>query len=154
MSVLLSLGGQILAMAHIRFYLDLVYKNSESPCIMALYNGGSKAHIQLQEKGKSCLGGTVRQRRPVLAQRVPLESQRLVISDYLFNKTARAASCMVGVAPKEILSLVFNPVSLKILDFYLEMWLWWPHMCGKNPSLGSGYIRFRDHRDFRIYVYF
>ena len=61
---------------------------------------------------------------------------------------------MVGVAPKEILSLVFNPVSLKILDFYLEMWLWWPHMCGKNPSLGSGYIRFREHRDFRIYVYF
>ena len=35
----------------------------------------------------------------------------------------------LGMAPKEILSCLFDPFNLKILNVYLETWLWSPLIC-------------------------
>ena len=59
------------------------------------------------------------------------------LHDYFLKKTARAGRCGLGVAPKEILSLLFNPVNLKILDLYLETWLWSPLICGEKALHGG-----------------
>ena len=59
------------------------------------------------------------------------------LPDYFSLKTARAGRCGLGVAPKEILSLLFNPVNLKILDVYLETWLWSPLICAEKVLHGG-----------------
>ena len=46
------------------------------------------------------------------------------LSDYFINKTTRAGRCGLGMAPQDILFLPFNPVTLSMLDLYLETWLW------------------------------
>ena len=42
----------------------------------------------------------------------------------------------LGMAPKEILSRLFNPFNLKILDLYLETWLWSPLICAEKALNG------------------
>ena len=39
--------------------------------------------------------------------------------------------------PKEILSRLFNPFNLKILDLYQELWLWSPQICAKKALHGG-----------------
>ena len=47
----------------------------------------------------------------------------------------------LGMVLKEILSRLFNPFNLKILDLYLEMWLWSPRICAEKALQGgSGYM--------------
>ena len=43
----------------------------------------------------------------------------------------------LGMAPKEILSCLFHPFNLKILDLYLETRLWSPLICAEK-ALHSG----------------
>ena len=42
----------------------------------------------------------------------------------------------LGMVAKEILSCLFNPFILKILDLYLETWLWLPYV-QKKPFTGE-----------------
>ena len=41
------------------------------------------------------------------------------------------------LALKEILSHLFNPFNLKILDLYLETWLWSPLICAEKALHGE-----------------
>ena len=43
----------------------------------------------------------------------------------------------LGTALKEILSRLVNPFNLKVLDLYLEMWLWSPLICVKKAVHGG-----------------
>ena len=43
----------------------------------------------------------------------------------------------LGMVLKEILSRLFNPFNLKILDLYLEMWLWSPRICAEKALQGG-----------------
>ena len=54
------------------------------------------------------------------------------VSDNCSNKTVRYGMFGLGMAPKEVLSRLFNPFDLKILGLYLEMWLWSPLICAKK----------------------
>ena len=38
----------------------------------------------------------------------------------------------LGIVSKEILSCLFNPFNLKILDLDLETWLWLPLICASK----------------------
>ena len=46
-----------------------------------------------------------------------------------FNKTVGDGMFELGIASKEVLSRLFNPFNLKILDLHLEQWLWSPLIC-------------------------
>ena len=48
----------------------------------------------------------------------------------------------LGMAPKEILSRLFNPFDLKVLDLYLEKRHW--DVQKRSPSRGSGYMGLRE----------
>ena len=54
------------------------------------------------------------------------------LSDTFSKKTVRDWMIGIGMAPKVILSRLFNPFNLKILELYLETWLWLPLMCAEN----------------------
>ena len=43
----------------------------------------------------------------------------------------------LDMTPKEILSRLFNPFNLKILDFYLETWLWSPLIYAEKALHGE-----------------
>ena len=67
----------------------------------------------------------------------PIQSS---LSDNLSNKTVRDGMFGLGMAPKRmvfLLSRLFNPFNLKILDLYLKMWLWSPMICA-NKALHAG----------------
>ena len=42
-----------------------------------------------------------------------------------------------GIAPKEIISRLFNPFNMKILDLYLETLLWYPLICAEKALQGG-----------------
>ena len=76
------------------------------------------------------------------------------LSDNFSNKTVRDGMFGLGMAPKEILSRLFNPFNLKILDLYLETWLWSPLICvEKSPSRGSGYMGLHENIYFQQFLY-
>ena len=64
----------------------------------------------------------------------PIQSS---LSDKCSNKTVRYGMFGLGMAPKEVLSRLFNPFDLKILGLYLEMWLWSPLICAKKVFRGG-----------------
>ena len=53
----------------------------------------------------------------------------------------------LGMAPKEILSRLFNPFNLKIL-VPGNVVMVAIDMCGKSPSRGSGYMGLRENVHF------
>ena len=59
------------------------------------------------------------------------------LSDNFSNKTVTDGMFGLGMAPKEILSRLFNPFSLKILHLYLEMWIWSPLICAEKALHGG-----------------
>ena len=56
----------------------------------------------------------------------------LVYLVYFSNKIVRDGMFGLGMAPKEILSRLFSPFNLKILDLYLETWLWSSLRCAEK----------------------
>ena len=59
------------------------------------------------------------------------------------------------MAQKEILSRLFNLVILKILDLYLEMWLWSSLICAeKIPDGGVDILDYMKRYIFGIYGFF
>ena len=87
-------------------------------CIIIPYNDSSKARIWLSWRGRSCL------------------------------TLARSGMFGLGIAPKEKLSRLFNPVSIQEQDLYLETWLWSPLICTEKSSSGSGYAGLRERIQF------
>ena len=54
-----------------------------------------------------------------------------------------------GIAQKDILSCLFNPFNLKILDLYLgNVVMVATDLCGKSPPRESGYIGLRENIHF------
>ena len=68
-----------------------------------------------------------------------LESTHLAAREgkVLFNIIVKPRIFGLGMAPKGILSRLFNPFSLKMLDLYLEMWLWPPLICVEKALYGE-----------------
>ena len=61
----------------------------------------------------------------------------------------------LGMAPKEILSRLFNLFNLKILDLYLETSLWSPLICAEKALHGGVDIWDYVKTDtFNNFVYF
>ena len=64
----------------------------------------------------------------------------------------------LGMAPKEILSRLFNPFNLKILDLYLETWLWLPLICAEKAFHGGvdvwDYVKTYTFNNFVIFNIF
>ena len=76
-------------------------------------------------------------------------------SDNLSNKTVRDGVFGLGTAPKEILSRLFNPFNLKILDLYLETWLWSPLIRGEKAlHRGVDIWDYLKTYTFNNFVYF
>ena len=77
------------------------------------------------------------------------------LSDNFSKKTVRDGMFGLGMVPKEILSHLFNPFNLKILDLYLETWLWSPLICAEKALHGGvdiwDYVKTYTFNDF---VYF
>ena len=64
----------------------------------------------------------------------------------------------LGMAPKEILSRLFNPFDLKVLDLYLEKWLWSPLICAEK-ALHAGvdiwdYVKTYTFNNFVYFYHF
>ena len=77
------------------------------------------------------------------------------LSDNFSNKTVRHGMFGLGMAPKEILSGLFNPFNLKILDLYLETWLWPPLICAEKALHGGVDIwDYAKTCTFNNFVYF
>ena len=82
-----------------------------SPCIIALYNGGSKAPIRVSRRGRSSL--VIHFARPGMFR--------------LFSFLVRRNN------------LPIQPSCQQTLDLYLETWLWSPLICAeKAPTIGRG----------------
>ena len=64
----------------------------------------------------------------------------------------------LGMALKEILSHLFNPFNLKILDLYLETWLWLPLICAEKALHGRvdiwDYLKTYIFNNFVYFWYF
>ena len=77
------------------------------------------------------------------------------LSDNFPNKTVRDGMLGLGMAPKEILSRLFNSFNLKILDLYLETWLWTPLICAEKSFHGGVDIwDYMKTYTFNNFVYF
>ena len=63
----------------------------------------------------------------------PVLTYSSFLSDNFSNKTVRDGIFGLGMAPKEILSRLFNPFNLKMLDLYPETQLWSPLICAEKP---------------------
>ena len=59
------------------------------------------------------------------------------LSDKFPNKTVRDGMFGLGMALKEILSCLFNPCILKILDLYLETWFGHYRYVWRKPFTGE-----------------
>ena len=63
-----------------------------------------------------------------------------------------------GMVPKEILARLFNPFNLKILDLYLEMWLWSSLICVEKGLHGGvdiwDYLKTYTFNNFVYFWYF
>ena len=64
----------------------------------------------------------------------------------------------LGMVPKEILARLFNPFNLKILDLYLEMWLWSSLICAEKGLHGGvdiwDYVKTYTFNNFVIFDIF
>ena len=77
------------------------------------------------------------------------------LSDNFSNKIVRDGMFGLDMAPKEILSRLFNPFNLKILDLYLETWLCSPLMCvEKALHRGVDIWDYVKTYSFNNFVYF
>ena len=61
---------------------------------------------------------------------------------------ARPRPFGLGIAPKETISCLINPVSIEEEDLYLETWLWSPLICMEKVPCGSGYARLCEQMRF------
>ena len=59
------------------------------------------------------------------------------LSNNFSNKTVRNGIFGLGMAPKEILSLLLNPFNLKISDLFMETQLWSPLICEEKALHGG-----------------
>ena len=64
----------------------------------------------------------------------PIQSS---LSDSFSNTAVRDEMFGLSIVPKEILSRLFNPFNLKILDFHLETWLWSSLICAEKAFHGG-----------------
>ena len=60
------------------------------------------------------------------------------VPDYFSNKTVRNSMFWLCMAPKEILSRLFNSFKLKTVNLYLETWLWLPLISAKGKAVHGG----------------
>ena len=81
-----------------------------------MYNGGLKAYFRLSGRRRSCITLLTGQ----CAQKDWFLPVQLSSSDNFSNKTVRDGMFGIRMVPKEILSCLFNPFNLKILDLHLE----------------------------------
>ena len=77
------------------------------------------------------------------------------LSDKFSNKTVRDGMFGLDMALKETLFRLFNPFILKILDLYLETWLWLSLICEEKALHGGVEIwDYAKTYTFNNFVYF
>ena len=81
------------------------------------------------------------------------------LSDNFSNNTVRDGMFGLGMAPKKILSRLFNPFNLKILELDLEAWESWSPLTCAEKALHEGvdiwdYVKTYTFNNYVCFSYF